>query len=72
MNQYLIAAMGRDIDVLNDEMKAAGVRVFVVQACARQVARGRCGFRPMVKAHHLRAIPGDQGARGRFLGAGSR
>jgi hypothetical protein len=56
MTQYLVAihhpddhdlsvaedeAMSRDIDALNDEMKAAGVRVFVA-ACSRQAARRRC------------------------------
>ena len=38
-------AMGRDIDVLNDEMKAAGVRVFVG------------GLRPASSAKSLRAQP---------------
>jgi len=59
MAQYLIAiyrpddydpsledeAMGRDIDVLNDEMKAAGVRVFVG------------GLRPPSSARSLRVQP---------------
>ena len=63
MTQYLIAihhpddydpsledeAKGRDIDVLNDEMKAAGVRIFVGGACARQAARSRCGRGPTVR-----------------------
>jgi hypothetical protein len=38
-------AMGRDIDVLNDEMKAAGVRVFVG------------GLRPSSSARSLRVPP---------------
>jgi hypothetical protein len=59
MTQYLVAihhpdnydasledeAMHRDIDVLNDEMKAAGVRVFVG------------GLRPASRAKSLRAQP---------------
>ena len=59
MTQYLVAihhpdnydpsledeAMDRDIDVLNDEMKAAGVRVFVG------------GLRPASSAKSLRALP---------------
>lgn len=59
MTQYLVAihhpdnydasledeAMDRDIDVLNDEMKAAGVRVFVG------------GLRPASSAKSLRAQP---------------
>src|SRR5512145_849013 len=62
MTRYLIAihhpddydpsvedeAMGRDIDVLNDEMKAAGVRVFVG------------GLRPASSAKSLRARPDGQ------------
>lgn len=57
MTQYLVAihhpndydpsvvedeAMHRDIDALNDEMKAAGVRISLA-ACSRQAARRRCG-----------------------------
>lgn len=38
-------AMGRDIDMLNDEMVAAGVRVFVG------------GLRPTTSAMSLRALP---------------
>jgi hypothetical protein len=59
MAQYLVAihhpddydpsledeAMGRDIDALNDEMKAAGVRIFVG------------GLRPASSAKSLRAQP---------------
>lgn len=59
MTQYLVAihhtddydasredeAMDRDIDVLNDEMKAAGVRIFVG------------GLRPARSAKSLRAQP---------------
>jgi hypothetical protein len=62
-------AMSRDIDALNDEMTAAGVRIFVG------------GLHPASSAKSLRAqpdrrvlitdgpVPGDQGAYGRFLGA---
>lgn len=60
MTQYLVAihhpddydpsvedeAMHRDIDVLNDEMVAAGIRVFVG------------GLRPVRSAKSLRAMPG--------------
>jgi hypothetical protein len=63
MTQYLVAiyrpenydpavsedeAMGREIDALNDEMKAAGVRVLLA-ACNRKAARGRCGCSPQVR-----------------------
>jgi hypothetical protein len=62
MTQYLVAihhpdnydasledeAMHRDIDVLNNEMKAAGVRVFVG------------GLRPASRAKSLRAQPDGQ------------
>ena len=40
-------AMSREIDVLNDEMGAAGVRVFV-GGLSRPTTRGRCGCSPMV------------------------
>lgn len=63
MTQYLVAihhrdgydpavaedeAMSRDIDALNDEMKAAGVRIFVG------------GLHPASKAKSLRAQPDGQ------------
>ena len=63
MTQYLVAihhpddydpflvedeAMDRDIDALNDEMKAAGVRIFVG------------GLRPARSARSLRAQPGGE------------
>ena len=63
MTQYLVAihhpddydpflvedeAMDRDIDALNDEMKAAGVRIFVG------------GLRPASSARSLRAQPGGE------------
>lgn len=63
MTQYLVAihhpdnydpaiaeddAMSRDIDVLNDEMKAAGIRVFVGGLC------------PVNSAKSLRAQPNGQ------------
>jgi len=63
MTQYLVAiyrpgnydpavsedeAMGREIDALNDEMKAAGVRVFVG------------GLRPQSSARSLRLRPGGK------------
>ena len=62
MTQYLVAihhpddydpsvedeAMYRDIDVLNEEMVAAGVRTFV-GGLSRPAARGRCGRSPMVR-----------------------
>ncbi|MFZ1049678.1 MAG: hypothetical protein WBP65_13345 [Candidatus Sulfotelmatobacter sp.] len=61
MTQYLVAihhpddydpsaedeAMSRDIDALNDEMVAAGVRIFV--GGLSPAARGRCGRSPMVR-----------------------
>ena len=63
MTQYLVAiyrpenydpavsedeAMDREIDALNDEMKAAGVRVFV-GGLQLKAARGRCGCSPPVR-----------------------
>jgi len=62
MTQYLVAihhpddydpsveteAMSRDIDALNDEMKAAGVRIFVG------------GLSPVSSARSLRAQPGGK------------
>ncbi len=39
-------AMDRDIDALNDEMVAAGVRIFVG---GLQAARNRCGRRQMAR-----------------------
>jgi hypothetical protein len=85
MSQYLVAihhpddydpstedeAMSRDIDVLNDEMVAAGVRVFVggLSPASSEVAAGATRWQG---SHHRRAVPGDQGAHRRLLGAGSR
>ena len=87
MTQYLVAiyrpekyrpgrsedeAMGREIDALNEEMQAAGVRVFAG------------GLQPESSARSLRLQPagkvfitdgpyhGDQGTHWRLLGAGSR
>jgi hypothetical protein len=62
MTQYLVAihhpddydpsaedeAMSRDIDALNDEMVAAGVRIFV-GASPRPATRSRCGRSPVVR-----------------------
>lgn len=62
MRQYLVAihhpddydasledeAMHRDIDALNDEMKAA-VSGSSLAAAARQAARGHCGCSPMIR-----------------------
>jgi len=62
MTQYLVAihhpddydpsiedeAMSRDIDMLNDEMEAAGIRIFVG------------GLRPPTNARSLRAQPGGE------------
>jgi hypothetical protein len=64
MTQYLVAiyrpenyapavsedeAMGREIDALNDEMKAAGVRVFVRGLQPESRARGRSRCSPKVR-----------------------
>ena len=61
MNQYLVAiyrpekydpavsedeAMGREIDALNEEMEAAGVRVFAGGLQPESSARGRCDCSP--------------------------
>ena len=62
MTQYLVAiyhpdnydpsveteVMSRDIDTLNEEMVAAGVR-FLSAASPRPAARGHCGRSPMVR-----------------------
>jgi hypothetical protein len=63
MTQYLVAiyrpenyapaisedeAMDREIDALNDEMRAAGSG-FLLAACNRKAARGRCGCSPQVR-----------------------
>lgn len=62
MKQYLVAihhpdgydgsleteAMSRDIDALNEEMEAAGVRIFVA-GLSRPAARSRCGRSPAVR-----------------------
>ena len=86
MAQYLVAihhpdnydpsredkTMERDIDALNDEMVAAGVRVFVgglLPGKQREVAAGTIRWQG---AHHRRTLPGNQGAHRRFLGRGSR
>jgi hypothetical protein len=45
-------AMSRDIDALNDEMVAAGVRIFV-GGLSPPAARGRCGRSPMVRFSSL-------------------
>ena len=86
MPQYLVAihhpddydpsaedeAMTRDIDALNEEMVAAGVRIFVGGLSAGQQREVAAGAARWQGAHHRRAVPGDQGAHRRFLGAGSR
>ena len=81
MSQYLVAihlpdnfnssaadeaAMGRDIDTLNEEMVAAGVRTFVGGLNPRP--RGEVAASPArwEGAHHRRAVSGDQGAHRRF------
>ena len=62
MPQYLVAihhpddydrsledeAMMRDIDVLNEEMAAAGARIFAA-ACTRPAARSRCERSPAAR-----------------------
>jgi len=63
-------AMSRDIDALNDEMVAAGVRIFVGGLSPASSPRS-LRARPE-GSHHRRAVPGDQGAHRRFLGAESR
>ena len=40
-------AMGRDMDILNEEMEAAGARIFAGGLRPR-AARGRCKHSPMV------------------------
>jgi hypothetical protein len=81
MTQYLVAihhpddydpsvegeAMHRDIDVLNDEMKAAGAGIFVGEQ--RESAAADARWRG---ARHRWTVSGDQGACRRFLGARSR
>src|ERR1700722_7673119 len=60
-------AMERDIDALNEEMEAKGVRLFAGGLGEVAANSARCQG-----AYHPRAIPGDEGARGRFLDTGSR
>ena len=86
MTQYLVAihhpdnydpsledeAMHRDIDSLNAEMAAAGVRVFaggLQHAAPGEIAASAAQWR---SDRHGRAVSGSQGARGWFLAAGSR
>ena len=86
MAQYLVAIhhpdgydgslegeeMGRDIDALNEEMVAAGVRVYVNglrPAKGGEVAKSAARRQG---ARHRRAVSRDQGAHRRFLGLGSR
>ena len=64
-------AMEHDIDVLNEEMVAAGVRIFVGGLFAASNAKSLRAAR-WQGARHRRAVPGDKGAHRRFLGAGSR
>ena|SRR6266567_5839436 len=84
MTQYLVAihhpdnydpskegeAMIRDIDVLNEEMEAAGARFFAggLSAPSRAKSLGAARWKG---AYHRRAVPGDQGAHRRFLDTGS-
>ena len=87
MSQYLVAihlpdnfnpsaadeaAMDRDIDTLNEEMVAAGVRIFVGGLHPVREAKVAAGAARWQGARHRRAILGDQGARGRFLAAEMR
>ena len=86
MTQYLVAihhpddydpsvaedeAMSRDIDALNDGMVAAGVRIFVDGLPAASSARS-LRAQPDGKVLITHGLPGDQGARRRFLSAESR
>jgi hypothetical protein len=64
-------AMGRDIDVLNDERVAAGVRVFVGGLRPASSAKSLRAQPDGKVLNHRRALPGDQGAHRRFLDSGS-
>ena len=85
MTQYLVAihhpddfdpsteteATVREIDALNQEMAAAGVSGFRWRPHLRSRGEISAGATRWQGAHHRRAVPGDQGAHRRFLGAGS-
>ena len=86
MPQYLVAihhpdsydgslegeAMMRDIDVLNEEMAAAGARIFAGGLSPAEQCEVAARAARWQGAHHRRAVPGDQGARRRFLAAEMR
>ena len=65
-------AMVRDIDALNDEMVAAGVRVFRRRTAAGKQREVAAGATRRQGAHHRRPIPGNQGTHRRLFGLGSR
>jgi hypothetical protein len=58
--------MMRDIDVLNEEMMAAGARFFAGGLTAPRSARALRGATQWRSARHRRAIPRSQGAHRRF------
>jgi hypothetical protein len=62
-------AMGRDIDALNEEMVAAGIRVFVGGLHAPSRAKSVRATARWQDPCHGRTLPGNQGARGRVMGA---
>ena len=86
MPQYLVAihhpdgydgslegeAMERDIDVLNEEMEAAGARISAFGLSPASRAKSLRAQPDGKVRHHRRAILGDQGARRRFLDSESR
>ena len=86
MPQYLLAnylpddydpstmteAMVHDINALNEELEAAGARLF---ACGLSPAASAKSLRAAAQrrsAHHRRPVSGSQGARRWFLDTGSR
>ena len=86
MPQYLVAihlpdsfdpssvdkAMERDIDALNEEMEAKGIKALRWRAAPGEGSEGAANSARSQGTYHRRAVPGDEGARGRFLDTGSR
>ena len=86
MPQYLVAnylpdnfdpstvdeAMVQAIDVLNEELIAAGARLLAVGLGGPEPGEVAAGAAQWRSAHHRRPLSGSQGAHRRFLDTGSR
>ena len=64
--------MERDIGALNEEMDAAGARIFAGGLSPASNAKSLRAQPDGKVMDHRRAVPGDQGARRRFLDPESR